>query len=145
MWELWACKVMGLTIWQIKKKIEILFQNPNFLDISYCLVNSHTIYCKEKNGEFLANLNYGVSCELVCSWFVSSSFWFQFTLIAFFFGLCILTSPWTLAYEFVFILSQSFHSPYFSWKMHLDCVTKLKLSSWFFTFDIIKQTYRWSI
>lgn len=127
------------------KKIETLFQNLNFLDILYCLVDSHTIYCKEENGDFLANLNYGVSCELVCLWFVSPLFWFQFALYAFFFYLHILTSPWIFAYEFVFSLSQSFHPPYFCWEMHLGCVTKLKFSSLFFTFDIIEQTYRWSI
>lgn len=31
MWELWACKVMGLAIWQIKKlKLRLLFKILNF-------------------------------------------------------------------------------------------------------------------
>jgi hypothetical protein len=127
---------------KLKNKLRLLFKILNFWTF-YIALSIVTQYIVRKRMMSSLQIWIMVSCELVCLWFVSPLFWFQFALIAFFFGLCILISPWILAYEFVLILSWSFHPPYLSWEMHLGCVTKLKLSSLFFTFDIIEQTYRW--
>jgi len=137
-------KLWNLQFDKLKKKLKLLFKILIFWTF-YIALLIVTQYIVRKIMMSSLQIWIMVSCELVYSWFVSPIFWFQFALIAFFFGLYILTSPWILAYEFVLILSQSFHPPYFYWEMHIGCVTKLKFNSWFFTFDITEQTYKWSI
>jgi hypothetical protein len=74
---------------QIKKLPPISLEIFSRFDVAP--ISIHKIYYK-KNGECFPSLNRGVFYELDCPWFICELFWFQFSLIALIFGLCILIS-----------------------------------------------------
>ncbi len=102
-------------------------------------------YYRKENGKFfqvqtmvcLANVGY--------IWFVYATFWLQFVVMAFFFSLCKLISPWIQAFEFVLISYWNSHA-FFICGNYLECATglhfvaKLKIDV-VFTLDTIWLTY----
>jgi hypothetical protein len=91
---------------KLKSFKTLILDSSKYLSFRCNYVINHIIYYKEKS-EFLWNLNYGMFCDLGCSWLVHASFCFQ--VYHLFFGLWKLTLLWIQICELNLIPSLNSH------------------------------------